>query len=102
MWSGAQHTDAQVTVQDMLRLVQVACLQLRDHHSRARLVVERLINTGEFSFCSQCNHHYSTVHLSTVQYSTVQYSTVQYSTVQYSPEKYSTVQYSTVQCSTVQ
>lgn len=83
MWSGGQHTDAQVTVQDMLRLVQVACLQLRDHHSRARLVVERLINTGELSFCSQCNHHYSTVQFSVAQYSTVQYSREQNSKVQY-------------------
>jgi hypothetical protein len=48
MWHGGQNSDMLVTVQDMLRLVKVARLELSGagRNARARLTVQRMADTG--------------------------------------------------------
>jgi hypothetical protein len=63
MWHGGHHTGMRVTVQDMLRLVNVARLELTGLGRNARLTVQRLADTGMRVCCRQCNRQLDQEHV---------------------------------------
>lgn len=76
MWHGGQPTDMLVTVQDMLRLVKVARLELTKagRSTRARLTVQRLTDTGVRLRCIQCGRQVGHVAQATTHAQLVAYT----------------------------